>query len=170
VAPTESDLIKSLKTALADLGEPVNDCNLPRLVTIKGYLAETHIGGVDGWRIYLDHSMTRYYEFAHGDVIYATATGGTEDEPDRIWVRQGAATRLVNMRPTRAEAKPGLLSGPIVQQYVQAQPPPVAYGQPPQYIQAPPPGTWWPGYEDDDGSGTGWEPSGCNRPCFSPSP
>ena len=84
--------------------------------------------------------MTRYYELEDGDVIHSVPTGGTEDDADRIWVRQGADARLEHLRPTRAEVKPDLLSGQIVQQYVQGQAPPVVYG-PPQYVQPPPPGS-----------------------------
>ena len=48
MAPTESGLIKSLKKVFEDLGTPINDCNLPRLVTIKGWLARTNIPGRSG--------------------------------------------------------------------------------------------------------------------------
>lgn len=164
MAPTESELIKNLKAAL---GAEFVDCDLPRLVTIKGFLSPTDINGKKGWRVYLDHSLTRYYEFAETDVVHSVPTGSTEDDPQRIWVRQGVPTRLVTARSTHAEVAPRLLSGSIVQNYVQGQAP--VYG-PPQVVQPPPGGQgWWPGYPDEGDDG-GWEQTGCKPPCFSHSP
>ena len=45
---------QALKAALEELREPLNNCNLPRLVTIKGFPARS-ASSVREWRIYLDH-------------------------------------------------------------------------------------------------------------------
>ena len=164
--PEESQLYSDLKDQLA--GE-WDDCNLPELVTIRGWLLKVTVGGKDKYRIFLNHSASRYYELAIEDVVYSIEPE-LPDTPQRIWVREGADLRLVTIQSSRAEVRPPqLLSGPIVQSYAAAGPPaPLAgipvYGGPPAQ------GGWWPGGGPGEDGG-GWEASACSSAaCFSHSP
>jgi hypothetical protein len=60
----------------------------------------------DTWRIYLNYSLSEFYEVAEGDIQYATTT--EDDEYSRVWIRSGADIRHVRQVATRAERFPGL--------------------------------------------------------------
>ena len=161
--PKESGLIIELTGAL-----PIADvCNIPDVVTIKGWLGKGPVvDGNQSWRIYLNHSMTAYYEVpAEADILHTVQLGTSVDDPQRIWLRQGTKTRLVTMRSGNAEIVRGPLEGTVAQTYYS--PVPAA----PQMVFASPgtPGGFPPGW-DGGGDGGGWETSQCKNHCYSASP
>ena len=167
--PQPSELVESLRAAWNAKypDDEWSDCRTPELTTIVGFIRQVTLDGVNSYRIYLNHSLTAYYDIAIDDVVFWLDLEPGPDSGARVWVRQGARTRLVRVRSGRAEVAPRLLSGPVVQNYLAGTPAPPA-GQPayqPIYGQAP--GVVWP--EDDDDGG-GWQGSGCSRSCFSHSP
>jgi hypothetical protein len=168
--PDDSDLLDSLRVAwnrkhraeVPGYEREWDDCWTPALVTITGWVRTIRAGGVDTCRIYRDPALTCYWEVDEADVIYWVATGQDLDDPERVWVRQGAVTRFVSIQPGRAEAAARPFGGPIVQGYLA--PPsayPVTYPYPYQAPGGPP---VWP---QEDGDGGGWEGTGCRGTCLS---
>jgi len=140
-----------------------NPADLPKLVVLKGFLG---MGSTPGsWRVYLNHAFTDYYEIENRDDI-KHVVAISEDEGQRVWIRHGAATRLVRSRAGTAE-RPQLLEGSVVQAHLGAAP----VAQPrwvPGMVQGdavPRQGIDWLPYDDP-----GFEVTKCYQGCFSYSP
>lgn len=169
--PVQSDLITALVDSLG-----ADPCNLPKFVVLRGYLGKgPNPGGVAAtqkWRVYLDHALTSYYEIDDPADVLHWIDVGSEDQGQRVWVRHGAAIRLVRGRAGEAEIPP-LLGGPIAQTWLPATPPaPPGWSPytPPGY--PPPGGGYHPAHGDGGWGGwdPGWEWSQCKVGCASASP
>jgi hypothetical protein len=164
IADDEDQFIKELRAK-----HGLDPCDLPKLVVLRGYLGQGPLtGGVQRWRVYINHALTDYYE---GD-DYAKDVLHFQELPDQkgklVWVLHDTKLRLVQSRALEAEIpRPPhpLLGGPVTEAYLPAAPP-AAPRWVPGYYQPPvrPPGYDWDAFYDQ-----GWEVSSC-RGCPSASP